>query len=347
MDIVLSIPVELLKLIFDILNNDNIINVISLAHVNKNLHKLISLYGKENSINRIPNCKYAAMTNQIEMLKWALNLSFPISYETCVIATKNSNLNMLKWLLGNKIEKSVLWSNSIINTAAGHGDMNIVKWILENISSTKLDSLREGDRLNGNLFNFAVRGGNLNLVIFLKEHKFSLFPLKRRVMYDAILGGHIHILEWLKTQNFKLYTNLYYIAMIHQDIRVLDWLKLNECPIETHKIPHWTIRKRIIETGNKQILQWANNNGFPWSVITMMDVASYGTLETAKWLSENGCYWDSNVCKTAAHYGKLEMLKWLRENGCPWDNYVIREARQCNHYDVVVWALKNGCPNDD
>lgn len=373
MDVIFLLPTELFRIIFDILN-DNVISIISLVHVNKKLHKIVSSYGKIKSIDRISNCVYAASTNQIEVLKWAVDLSFPICKRSCIIAAKNNNLDMLKWLLIGEHEKIVkwnLWSDQIASTAALNGCISILKWILNNVDAKRMNSLCIGYALHGNLCDYAVQSGNLDLMILLQKYK---FPLGIRIDYHAILGGHMHILEWLKEQNYTWSSTSYYYAMIQDNIKILDWLKNNGCPIKYYATPPMWAGKIIAKKNNRELLQWINNNGFPWNTNTIADSARYGTLETVKWLRnngcpwnrracqgaasgnnlstliwlrENGCPWNVNVCSSAAFNGNLEMLKWARENGCPWNKRVIINARTYNHYDIEKWALENECPDDD
>src|ERR1700677_5069813 len=58
MDITYLLPIELFEVIFTDIK-DNIINIVSLAYVNKNLHGIVSRYAKNQSIIRRPDCKYA------------------------------------------------------------------------------------------------------------------------------------------------------------------------------------------------------------------------------------------------------------------------------------------------
>src|SRR5947209_284473 len=98
MDITYLLP-ELFDQIIVLLKNNNIINIISLAFTNKRLHKIISTYAKNNSIKRIWDCKYAALTNRIEMMEWALDINLPNPNDSCTVAAIKGNLDMFKLTL--------------------------------------------------------------------------------------------------------------------------------------------------------------------------------------------------------------------------------------------------------
>lgn len=218
MDITNLIPIELFNMLFNIIN-DNTINIISLAYVNKFFHKNISIYAKNNKISKISDCKYAALTNRIEMLKWAIDLSFHLDNQTCEVAAVKGNVEMLKYLLNDKQRIKSLWNIGIVNKAALCGHMGVVKWILNNVDSSLLDASKYENTIKNEvlmicghnalineydhvikeykltLCNYAAQSGNLDLVVFLSEYRFT-------PSYDtfnrAVVGGHIHILEWLK-----------------------------------------------------------------------------------------------------------------------------------------------------
>jgi hypothetical protein len=198
------LPIEVYDIIFDILS-DNVINIVSLVHVNQYLHRIVSMYAKSKAIVRRPDCKYAVITNRIEILTWAISLSFPIDRKSCLHATKQGNLDMLAYVIDNGCG----WSNDIFYEATLCGKLEIVKWCYDYVSrSGHLKQLLDPSLCDhaAELCDYVAKGGNLDVLIFLKE---KCFP------------------KWLKEQNCECGKFIYTCAMLSGNINVLNWLKNN------------------------------------------------------------------------------------------------------------------------
>lgn len=370
---ILSLPTELFELICDILKN-NIIYIVSFAYVNKYLYKMISNYATNKLIERKPDCKYAVLTNRIEILKWAIDISLPLNSDSCVVSAIKGNIDMLQFLLIDKSDSSLwnklngsLWNDKIIIKAAQCGQIDVVKWILDNFdnddypcmkfksSDNELlslcgydDIIKHEDNLSLvyacskikynelTLCACAAQSGNLELVQFLKEHKF-LFDF--HVHHRAALGGHIHVLKWLKEQFCMFDIDTVIHATINGDIEVLEWFKNNECPIVHHNIATTAIRIDSICT-----LQWLIDNGYQCITHNIYYAALYGKKDVIKWLRKKGCPWNYSACSAAAVGNCLSLLKWLRKKDCPWNSLTCECALYHKHIELFNWAKENGCP---
>lgn len=71
--------------------------------------------------------------------------------------------------------------------------------------------------------------------------------------------------------------------------------------------------------GRLDLIQYLQNEGFPWGSSTCRYAAQRGSLECLKYLHEHGCGWNDACCSFAARKGNLECLKYLHENGCAID----------------------------
>lgn len=340
MDYTHLLPIELFEFIFDILNDNINIVAVALAHVNKNLHKIISKYANKKFLDKRPDCKYAVSTNNLELLKWAMSLSFPLTYESCIVAVMNNNLDMLKIIFDNENNKNALWHIEIIETATQRGYLDIVKWIFDIIDRKEIDSFLCNEKYRptfvNNLCDYAAFSGNLELLKFLKEKN---YPLRFLTYEQAALGGHVHILEWLKEHNCEKGFRTYIYAMMNGNIKILEWLKQNNHTFDSRS----DLCRHAVEKGSIELLEWANNNGSPWNAETISDAVTSNNLEIIKWLKNKGCPWNESACTNCAIQGYLHILKWLRENGCPWNNKVIKYARKYEYGDMEKWALGNGC----
>lgn len=347
MDITDVLPSELFGVLLNHLK-DNIINIVTLVYVNKNLYRIVSKYAKNMFINRTPNCKYAALTNRIEVLKWAIDVSFPLDSGACIVAAIKNNVSILSFLFKNC--DNSLWHMDIINYAALCGHIDIVKWILDNIhldlrgpcnepydigilSLCGRVDLEQHEKLCNAvpsetylICDYAAQSGNLQLLVLLKSHieklcnailKGRKFSIIGNVTYNrAVVGGCIHILEWLKQENCIFDPRICYYAAMNGDIGIFEWLKKNGVPVTDNC---YSASIMAAMKGNKNLLMWLHNENL-WGPHTMCGAISSNNLELVKWLRTKGCPWDEYACECAAINTKnIDLLKWLIENGCPYN----------------------------
>lgn len=353
---ILNFPIELYNLVFDILK-DNVINIVTLAHVNIKLHSTVSVYARNAMIPRRPNCKYAALINRIDVLKWAFDLHFPVDNESCEIAATNGNIDILNHLLMLNDHHKTLWNINIANKAALHGHIDVVKWLLNNIDNKLIPKLLPYSKFRNDVTHFknnfiarrkftdfeyrlfedltlidhAAQSGNLDLCKFLKNYGFVVTPY---TYHGAVLGGHIRILNWLKTDCKNLCemdrATLYY-GMINGNIEILEWLKTNG------RVRAKDLRYNYMPLirNDFKVLQWTIDNGYPLTVYT---IGHTSYPEVVKWLRERGCEWNTETCATAVRNGYFETVKMLIENGCPWDKaQCVNIAIGLNEIEILKW----------
>ena len=92
------------------------------------------------------------------------------------------------------------------------------------------------------------------------------------------------------------------------------------------------------------MIEYAHENGCPWSEGTCAGAAKGGHLHVLKYAHENGCPWDRMTCNYAAAGGHLQVLRYARENGCPWSEQTCEYAAIDGHLHVLTWLHENGCP---
>jgi hypothetical protein len=120
------------------------------------------------------------------------------------------------------------------------------------------------------------------------------------------------------------------------------------------------------------VLQWARDNGCPWTEWTCAYAAKGGHLEVLKWGAPTAVPGTSRhvrlrrakaisrCCsgrgptavhgtsrRAAAEGGHLDVLQWERANGCSWVQSTCEVAAKGGHLEVLKWARANGCPWDE
>jgi hypothetical protein len=111
------------------------------------------------------------------------------------------------------------------------------------------------------------------------------------LMYNAALGGHLEIIQWLRAQN-------------------------PPCP--------WNelVCAYAVKGGHLEIIQWlrAQTPACPWDKDTSAYASASGNLEVLRWLrSQNPpCPWDKKrIWKYAEQNGDVEILEWLKNQDLP------------------------------
>jgi len=165
---------------------------------------------------------------------------------------------------------------------------------------------------------------------------------KLRIMDDVLVraaagGGHIHMIEWLRSKGCTWSERACTMAAQEGHLHALQWLRERGCPWDEK------VCARAMRNGHLHIVEWARANGCPWDYRTFANAAKVGDVGAARRLLEMNCPWNGDPCALAARHGHFTMLRWLRDNGCPWDGRVCAWAVDGRHRDIILWARQEGC----
>lgn len=86
-----------------------------------------------------------------------------------------------------------------------------------------------------------------------------------------------------------------------------------------------------------------SNQWFPMAQVCAL-AAHQGFLEVLEYAHDNGRPWSEKACLGAARTGRLEIMRWLWERRCAWNSLVFDLADAAGHENTVQWARENGCP---
>jgi hypothetical protein len=159
------------------------------------------------------------------------------------------------------------------------------KWIFQCVAfsgNLKLlkDLFNSGCPYDMNASEYAVKGGNENILQWMEDNDMSI---SQHLCTFASTGGHIHLLKKLRKKGYVWDSTIY-------------------C---------------ALRRGHKNILEWALNNGCPWT--------------------EDGIY----ACDVAAKHGKFDVLRWLAVNGYYFDKYnVVDAAINHGHINIIEYFIK-------
>ena len=190
---------------------------------------------------------------------------------------------------------------------------------------------------------WAAGHGDLELVKQIRARNPSL-PWNPFCCENAARYGHLHVLQWLRTNGCPWEEYTFSAAVRGGHWHVVLWLRSEGCP--------WGERACAAAAGEGrfELLSWLRSEGCPWDVWTCACAANGGHLDVLKWARTEQtppCPWDETTCSSAAEAGHLDVLQWARSQGCPWDGSTCSAAAREGHLDVLQWAWLHGCPRNE
>ena len=315
---------------------------------------------------------YAALGNNFELLKAMLDRGvgqgFKIYNITIENAIKVGNDEMINWLL---LEQNIndyfsrrseykFCPNAVAKAAIEQNRMDIIELLQDKFEGQLID-----------ICNNAIKKGNIEIIKWGLSHGYEITT---DTYSDYISGGHIHVLEWLKENNYINGRNpeLSRRAAFAGNLEVFKWAKSNNFLINPD------VQQIAIQFGYFDFYNWANQNKCGYTINSIYHFAMLhadkhkmenkmksmseknlliylklcyasawnGKLSMLKLLREKGYEWDSDVCYRAVKNGHLKYLKWAHENGCEWNATVCAATATYNNIEILKWLRKNGCPWD-
>ena len=305
-------------------------------------------------------CDYSSKINNFEVLKWARSGNLSWSGKTCVHAIQNKNTDILLWALDNgcplegynypTVGQAAIQSEDIdmINLVHKYncpwyqccsweltriGNLEILKWFLENNCYQWDDTLCEG----------FVREGHLHILKWARKNNYTLSP---DICEKAAEAGRLNVIIWARKHHFLWGEYFCSNAAREGHVDVLKWASQNGCVFDKD-ICFYAVTSRHFET-LKYCHELSRKLGFPLHDQVCFVLAEGGPLDMFIWAVEQGFPWKNKyTCRAAAHYDNLPVLQWARENGCPWDQVCCIYAIKENNLEVLEWLLANGCPRDE
>ncbi|QDZ24476.1 hypothetical protein A3770_13p69940 [Chloropicon primus] len=151
------------------------------------------------------------------------------------------------------------------------------------------------------------------------------------LMYLAAFQGSKKAMEWLVSQGIPLKIKGKYFRSVNNEvvavlgaaagghIAMLEWLRSKGCEFDESTC------SGAAKGGHLDVLKWLRSQDPPcdWDQETCRKAARRGHLDVLQWARSQDppCDWNWRTCKWAARGGHLDVLKWLRSQDppCPWD----------------------------
>lgn len=219
--------------------------------------------------------------NRISLIHWAQQEEIECLLSgVCRVAVQKGRIDLLIEALRNNADGSIrksLYSEfgefgiCLDRLAASHGQLDVLKWFY----------------LNG----------------------FNLHP--KSCALDASAEGHLHVLEWMKDEGYRL----------DQDKRLCN---------------------TAAQCGQLRVLIWLRDQGCCLNAGVFISAVHSGNINVLEWLLNQGCPRDEHAFNNAIEKGDIRILNWLRDSGCPRGDNRKRLKRKRVRRVVVSWLLDNG-----
>lgn len=410
MDIFKELPIELSYKIFDIFEPQTLA---TLLRVNKEWFYLvkgfINDYNLLKDVTRYDVILFRTFAERFYNIKKSLNLNmdneilYDIIGHGCSVAmlaelvnkwirrprtntrlsasvALNGNLDQMKLLaqydfpLTIKEERNEVGILSVFDCAAKHGNIDNMKWLLEN-----------GCVFSANTFGEAAKNGNLDNMKWLFENGCPWtiihgYTSDVTVFNKAVENGNLDNMKWLLEKGCPFrsgFGSTFNAAVKTENLKNMKWLLENGCHFNNDTF------RTAAETGNLDNMKWLLEIGCPFGDYTLNAAVKHGNLDNMKWLIENGCplprsfpfseavingsikvmewlleilnvsdiideleFRDGSLYSDAAACGNIDMMNWLLGKGVPMDEWAFHGAARSGNADVVKWLIDNKCPKN-
>ena len=283
-------------------------------------------------------CNYAAMSGNIEMLKYFISDEYkcPYNNKICKYAVRSGNMEMIEYI--RSMTDKNTWDSDTCTEAVKSGNIEMVKYLRSGLYEKDICPW------NSNTFIEAVKSGNIEMVKYLRSelNKEDKCPWNHRVCSEAVKSGNIEMIKYLRSganeeDKCPYYKNdMYIYAALSGNVEMMKYVRLeldeeNKCPANIY------ICACAAKSGNIEMIKYLRSglteeDRFPWDEKTCANAALSGNIEMIKYLrrEEDKCPWDTYTCANAALSGNIEMVK-----------YLIQEDKHLLDYKTFVNAAEN------
>jgi len=245
------------------------------------------------------------------------------------------------------------WLDAFSRHCAKNGYIDLCEW-----------AILKGYAMYNHMDVEAAIYGKLDILIWLESKGRSLNDIP--IVANAAENGHLHVLRWMKENNYTIGSNICHYAAKGGHLNVIEWA--TEHCFDGGGIGDYQTQAAAAKYGHLHILKWIHNRAisisvyacinktvrhghyetFLWlvtilgvevDILTFHKAAKGGNIKILESLYAFGCEWSEWTAAYASWGGNLLALQWLIEKGCPWDDWIVVYARQEGHAHILGWFL--------
>ena len=256
---------------------------------------------------------YAAMYNDIDMLKWFIDRGFIPTINTSYQAARSGNLELLKYVI-----EFTGWDTIITKGACEKNRMNILLYALENgclkdksvanyaALHGKYELLQECIKENNYVLlkvcSSAGSGGHFNILMYLLSLPTVLGKMRIKICTFAVMFGHIKIVKYLCDSNKVVASRLKPEVQKIEDKLIDDRHYEMLLYLSSKKIFQLTIEHflKIISNNDYPMFKWViTNKVLGWTSIYEDKVQAYivktGQIRFIRYLHSIGYQFNPSI----------------------------------------------------
>ncbi|KAL2915060.1 hypothetical protein HK105_205383 [Polyrhizophydium stewartii] len=208
--------------------------------------------------------------------------------------------------------------------AAEKGHLAIVKFVHERMP---------GGWWGKGVANAATHSGNLDLVVWLKEHHPECFG--RGVYHRAAEENHLHIVCWLADNcDFDCATDAFDFAAIHNNFEVLQFL--------SERFPHVQARlgSNSLAASEVRVLEWLRERSLLRVEGIYARIAQVGNIEAYEWVKRCiGTEMTTSQLLSAYYDRQNDFVKHVHAHDLPFDRTAAGLAAEYCNTEIMNWAI--------
>jgi hypothetical protein len=271
----------------------------------------------------------AITCGDLDKLQWlCLVRKAAMCFESSAIAARHGHTSILKWLYEIKFPIDA----ETCCEAAYRGCLNVLQLLHA-----------EGHEWHERTGLLAATGGHLEVVQWLSEHGCAYDV--NNMIAQAAHFGHIHILDWLLTQDgAQLTVDVMLAAAAGGQLLMCQHLRSIKCAWDA------SVCSAAAHNGHLNVLQYLHEYGCPLDFQACTSAAKGGNVQVIQYLVEHGLVQNAvnmiSMLLYAGAHSQLAAVQWLRQRGAEWPQtlYYSNDSKIFQWSgEVLAWARVNGC----
>ena len=196
-----------------------------------------------------------------DLLLWLKEQGCPISTSLPEDAAKSKNLELLKWLrrFGNRLvytfppprhgQRWMSWGTGVWNGAAASGHIPTLEWLSKQV----------GSYWGRDTCAYAALHNHKDAILWLHGQN-PPCPWNERTCTFAAKGGHLALLQFLRSQGCPWNKSTTGLAAAHDHLHILEYTQTQDPPCPLHKYAFY----HATRNGHLRIIEWLREHNCPW-----------------------------------------------------------------------------------
>ena len=286
-----------------------------------------------------------AKTGNINFVKKFINTYKYFEPEVLYEATKNGNIEVIKYLVENKDKLGP--QEYVLYGAVLNGNIENIKYLLqkgymfnEDIDGTESE------------FDEAIYKNNFEILDWLLEKGCKFGP---ETFSAAAVEGNLKIMKWLLKHGCKFNNRTFNKAIEYGNIKNLEWLVENGCKVTKNALHYNT------SSNWKEVQAWGNNSRttFVTPMVYLNNMLKYGNLDKIKEIEAlinvykiTYVQYKNTLFKDLIKNNKLDIIKLLRgyrnekkDSNAPvflYPKETFHLAVRHGNIKIIQWLLLDG-----